>query len=232
MRYLSLMKVVRLMFVSLLSLSFVGCDLLSSLSDADIASGLKEALRVSTDTSVAKTNRTDGYFGNAVIKILLPEEAVVVQSSVGLIPGGQALVDEVILKMNRAAEQAAAEATPIFVDAITGVTFQDARQILEGDTNAATLYLEGNTRTQLYGLFKPKVEDALASVGIQTAWNSLINGYNAIPLVPDINPDLADHTTQKALDGLFYMLALEEAKIRTNVSHQVSDLLRQVFGGN
>jgi hypothetical protein len=226
------MKMVRLMFVSLITLSLLGCDLLSSLSDTDIASGLKEALRVGTDTSVAKTNRVDGYFGNAAIKILLPEEAVVVQSSVGLIPGGQALVDEVILKMNRAAEQAAAEATPIFVDAITGITFQDARQILEGDTNAATLYLEGNTRTQLYALFKPKVEDALASVGIQNAWNSLINGYNAIPLVPDINPDLADHTTQKALDGLFYMLALEEAKIRTNVNHQVSDLLRQVFGGN
>jgi hypothetical protein len=226
------MKMVRLMFVSLLTMSLVGCDLLSSLSDTDIASGLKEALRVGTDTSVAKTNRVDGYFGNAAIKILLPEEAVVVQSSVGLIPGGQALVDEVILKMNRAAEQAAAEATPIFVDAITGITFQDARQILEGDTNAATLYLEGNTRTQLYTLFKPKVEEALASVGIQNAWNSLINGYNAIPLVQDINPDLADHTTQKALDGLFYMLALEEAKIRTNVNHQVSDLLRQVFGGN
>lgn len=232
MTYLTHMKVIRLMFASMLTLSLVGCDLLSSLSDTDVASGLKEALRVGTDTSVAKTNRVNGYFGNAAIKILLPEEAAVVQTSIGLIPGGQALVDEVVLKMNRAAEQAAAEATPIFVDAITGITFQDARQILEGDTNAATLYLEGNTRTQLYGLFKPKVEDALSAVGIQTAWNSLINGYNAIPLVPDINPDLADHTTQKALNGLFFMLATEEKKIRTDVSHQVSDLLRQVFGGN
>lgn len=224
------MKTLRILVLAAAPLMFGGCEMLETLSDADIANGLKEALRVGTDTSVAQTNRLDGYFGNAAIKILLPPEAEVVKNSIGMIPGGQALVDEVILKMNRAAETAAAEATPIFVDAIMGITFQDAREILQGDPDAATRYLENSTRIQLASLFQPKIEAALETVGIQTAWNTLITSYNSIPFVPDINPDLADHTTQKALDGLFHILSIEEGKIRTNVSHQVNDILKKVFG--
>lgn len=217
--------------VALLPLIPTGCDTLTDLlSEGDIAQGLKEALRVGTDTSVAQANTLNGYFGNQAIKILLPPEAEVVQSSVGLIPGGQQLIDEVILKMNRAAEQAAVEATPIFVNAITSITFQDAQAILQGPDDAATTYLANQTKSELYNLFQPDIEQALESVGIQSAWETLISGYNSIPFVNDINPDLAGHTTDKALDGLYHLIAEEESKIRNDVSHQVNDLLRKVFG--
>jgi hypothetical protein len=221
-------RLAALLFVGILSLS--SCDLLlNGLSDEEIAQGLKEALKVGTDTSVAETNRLNGYFMNQAIKIMLPPEAQVIQSSVAFIPGGQSLIDEVVLKMNRAAEHAAAEATPIFVNAIISITFDDARQILSGGQRAATDYLDSRTRNQLYTSFKPVIEDALEFVGIQTAWGTLVNGYNSIPLVQPVNPDLADHTTTKGLDGLFHIIALEEAKIRTDINHRVNDLLRRVF---
>ncbi len=205
------------------------------LSDAEVAQALKEALTVGTDTSVSRGSAVNGYFGNEIIKILLPPEAQPILSVINQVPGGQTLLNEVVLKVNRAAEQAAVEATPIFVDAITGITIADAVGILNGNDDAATLYLKGATQEQIITAFRPHIVSSLESVGAQTAWETLTSNYNTIaPILgqPLVNTDLADHTTRKATDGLFVMVAEEEAKIRTDVSHQVSDLLQRVFGSN
>jgi hypothetical protein len=205
------------------------------LSDAEVAQALKEALTVGTDTSVSRGSAVNGYFGNEIIKILLPPEAQPILSVINQVPGGQTLLNEVVLKVNRAAEQAAVEATPIFVDAITGITIADAVGILNGNDDAATLYLKGATQEQIITAFRPHIVSSLESVGAQTAWETLTSNYNTVaPFLgqPVVNTDLADHTTRKATDGLFVMVAEEEAKIRTDVSHQVSDLLQRVFGSN
>lgn len=199
------------------------------LSDGEVAEALKEALTVGTDTSVARGSAVNGYFGNQLIKILLPPEADPILSAAGTF-GLQGLVDELILKMNRAAEMAATEATPILIDAITGITIEDAMGILNGNDDAATQYLKGASQEQIITAFRPHILDALETVGAQTAWNTLTTNYNSLPLVTPVNTDLADHTTRKATDGLFVMVAEEETKIRNDVSHQVSDLLQRVFG--
>ncbi|MCF8257541.1 MAG: DUF4197 domain-containing protein [Flavobacteriales bacterium] len=203
------------------------------LSDAEVAQALKEALTVGTDTSVARGSVEDGYFGNQIIKILLPPEAQPILSVINSVPGGQSLVNEVVLKVNRAAEQAAVEATPIFVNAITSITIADAMAILNGNDDAATQYLKGATQEEIITAFRPHIVSSLESVGAQSAWETLTTNYNAVaPFLgqPQVNTDLADHTTRKATDGLFVMVAEEETKIRTDVSHQVSALLQRVFG--
>lgn len=226
-----------LAFVALIT-CWSSCSLLNqpaSLSEDEIRSGLKEALSISTDTSVARLNKINGYFGNAAIKILLPPEAQKIESTLRSVPGiGNALVDELILKMNKAAEQAALKAGPIFKDAIMKITFADVMNILNGPEDAATTYLKNNTYTQLQGAFQPPIQDALTSVGAQQAWNKVMTTYNNynnfIPGTEDIPDNLAAHTTSKALDGLFKIVAEEEAKIRKNIGHQVTDLLKKVFG--
>jgi len=223
----------------ILPFTFSSCHILQSgasgPSQDEIISGLKEALSISTDTSVVNLNRANGYFGNAAIKILLPPEAQKVESTLRSIPGvGNALVDELILKMNKAAEQAAIKAGPIFKDAIMKITFQDVMNILNGPDDAATQYLKKTTLPQLQSAFQPPIEDALNSVGAQQAWSKVMTTYNNynnfIPGTTDIPDNLASHVTQKALDGLFMIVAQEEAKIRKNLNHQVTDLLKKVFG--
>jgi len=216
-----------------LTLALSSCDEILDylqLTDAEVAQALKEALTVGTDTSVARGSAVNGYFGNELIKILLPEEAQTIITAVSVIPGGQALVDNVILKLNRAAEDAAVNATPILVNAITGITITDAMGILQGNDDAATMFLKSGTQEQIITVFRPHIEESLESVGAQSAWSELTGLYNSIPFVTPVNTDLADHTTRKATDGLFVMVAEEEAKIRNDVSHQVSDLLKRVFG--
>lgn len=210
--------------------SVASCDLLSSLTGSDVANGLKEALRVSSDTSVSQLNRVDGYFLDNAVKILLPDEIKAAESTIRLVPGAGTVLDNLILKMNRAAETAAKDATPILWNAISGITFSDAMGILNGQNDAATQYLRSKTFTGLQAAFKPHIEDALTAVGAQQTWGSVVTYYNQIPLLPDANTDLAAFTTEKALDGLFYKVAVEEGKIRTDINHQVTDLLRKVFG--
>jgi len=231
-------KLLVILALILVPASFSSCHLLNSptaLSEDEIRSGLKEALAISTDTSVARLNKINGYFGNAAIKILLPPEAQKIESTLRSVPGiGNALVDELVLKMNKAAEQAALKAGPIFKDAILKITFADVMNILNGPEDAATTYLKNNTYTQLQGAFQPPIQDALTSVGAQQAWNTVMTTYNNynnfIPGTTDIPDNLASHTTSKALDGLFKIVAEEEAKIRKNLGHQVTDLLKKVFG--
>lgn len=211
--------------------SIASCDFIQSLTSSDVANGLKEALRVSSDTSVSQLNRVDGYFLDNAVKILLPEEIKAAESTIRLIPGAGSVLDNLILKMNRAAETAAKDATPILWSAISGITFSDAMAILKGENDAATQYLKSKTFTGLQNAFKPHIEDALTTVGAQQTWETVVGYYNQIPLFPDANTDLAAFTTEKALDGLFHKVAVEEGKIRTDINHQVTDLLRKVFGG-
>lgn len=216
-----------------LTVSFSACEEILdylNFTDAEVAQALREALTVGTDTSVARGSAVNGYFGNELIKILLPPEAQPIVSAVGLIPGGQSLIDNVVLKLNRAAEDAATQATPIFVDAITNITITDAMGILQGNSDAATMYLKGATQEEINAIFRPHIEESLETVGAQSAWGELTSAYNSLPFVTPVNTDLAGYTTGKATDGLFVMVAEEEAKIREDADHQVSELLRRVFG--
>lgn len=224
----------RSFLISLLALSvfsFSSCDELGGLlSDQEVADGLKEALNVGTDTAVAQGSAYNGYFGNALIKIAFPEDAEIVQSVVEAVPGGSLLVDALIEKLNRAAEDAAVKATPIIKDAILGITFSDALSILDGADTAATNYLRVKTFTDLYDAFKPDIQNSLESVGAQQAWEDVIDLYNSIPFTDDVDTDLANYTTNKALGGLFVLVGQEEGKIRNDAAHQVTDLLQRVFG--
>ncbi len=199
------------------------------LSNLDIANGLREALDMGIDKQVSKLTQTDGFFKNELVKIILPEELQKVDKTLRDIGLGN-LADEGLKVLNRAAEDAVSEATPIFVDAVKGINFNDARNILMGNDNAATQYLEGRTQTALYAKFSPVIEDSFKKVGADKIWNNLINKYNSIPLTNNVNPDLTDYVTEEALKGVYTMIAVEEKEIRTKVSARTTDLLRKVFG--
>ena len=147
------------------------------------------------------------------------------------VPGGDILVDAFVTQLNRAAEDAAEKATPIFRDAILGISFSDAFDILYGEDTAATHYLRVQTFNDLYTAFQPEIENSLSLVGAQEAWEAVVDVYNTIPFTEPANPDLSDYTTRKGLDGLFILVGDEETRIRTDISHQVTDLLQRVFGG-
>lgn len=228
------------LILSFLTVSFSSCDqivdvLEDLLSEGDATEALKEALRVGTDTSISKGSAVDGYFANQAIKILLPPEANVIVDNLALIPGvGQPLINELVLKLNRAAEDAAPEAKDILLNAILNITITDAINIVNGEYDAATQFLRVNTQTEIAALFQPHIETSLETVGAQTAWGTVTSNYNsiAVPLLgqPEVNTDLADYTTNKALDGLFHLVAEEEALIREDPVHRVSEILEQVFG--
>jgi Protein of unknown function (DUF4197) len=198
------------------------------LSQLDIANGLKEALDNGIDKQVTKLTATDGFFKNEAVKILLPEELQTVDTKLRQI-GLSNLADEGLKVLNRAAEDAVKEATPIFVDAVKQMTFTDAKNILMGNNTAATSYLENSTSTALYGKFNPVIKNSFAKVGADKVWTNIITKYNAIPFVNKVNPDLTDYTTNKAMEGVFKMIAVEEQNIRGNFSARSSDLLKKVF---
>ena len=200
----------------------------SVLSNEEIANGLKAALDKGVDEQVSKLTQTDGFFKNELVKILLPEELRKVDKTLRDI-GLNNLADEGLRVLNRAAEDAVSEATPIFINAIKGISFADAKSILLGDDKAATTYLMNRTETELYAKFNPVIKASFEKVGADKIWNSLINRYNSIPLTADVNPDLTDYVTQEALEGVFTMIALEEKEIRTKVSSRTTDILRRVF---
>ncbi|KIX22507.1 hypothetical protein SY27_01310 [Flavobacterium sp. 316] len=198
------------------------------LSQLDIANGLKEALDKGIDKQVSKLTATDGFFKNEAVKILLPEELKKVDKGLRDI-GLSSLADEGLKVINRAAEDAVKEATPIFVDAVKQMTFNDAKNILMGDNSAATSYLQNSTSTALYGKFNPVIKNSFAKVGADKVWTNIITKYNSIPFVSKVNPDITDYTTNKAMEGVFKMIAVEEQNIRTNFSSRSSDLLKKVF---
>jgi len=198
------------------------------LSNADIASGLRQALDKGIDKQVSKLTQTDGFFKNELVKVLLPQELQKVDKTLRDIGLGN-LADEGLKVLNRAAEDAVKEATPIFVNAVQEITFDDAKNILLGSDNAATQYLSNKTTNQLYAKFSPVISNSLDKVGATQVWSNIITQYNAIPLTNNVNPDLTDYVTQEALKGVFTMIAVEEKEIRNNFASRTTDLLRRVF---
>ena len=198
------------------------------LSQLDIANGLKEALDNGIDKQVTKLTATDGFFKNEAVKILLPQELQVVDTKLRQI-GLSSLADEGLKVINRAAEDAVKEATPIFVSAVKNMTFTDAKNILMGNNVAATTYLETSTSNALYAKFNPVIKNSFSKVGADKVWTNIITKYNSLPLVKKVNPDLTDYTTNKAMEGVFKMIAVEEQNIRTNLNSRSSDLLKRVF---
>jgi hypothetical protein len=200
----------------------------SILSNTDIASGLRQALDLGIDKQVTKLTQTDGFFKNDLVKILLPEELQKVDNALRKI-GLSNLADEGLKVLNRAAEDAVKEATPIFINAVKGITFDDAKNILLGDDNAATSYLTTKTQTELYAKFKPVINKSFSNVGADQIWTNLITKYNNLPLTNNINTDLTDYVTGEALKGVYTMIAVEEKEIRNKVSSRSTDLLKNVF---
>jgi|TARA_R110002110_G_scaffold92801_8_gene242129 hypothetical protein len=197
-------------------------------STLDIAGGLRQALDLGIEKQVSKLTQTDGFYGNSMVKILLPTELQKVDKTLRSIGLGS-LADEGLKVLNRAAEDAVGEATPIFVDAVKAITFADAKDILLGDDSAATSYLQGKTSTVLYGKFNPVIKESFDKVGADKVWASIIDKYNSIPLMNKVNPDLTDYVTTEALKGVYKMIAVEEKEIRTKTSSRSTALLQQVF---
>lgn len=198
------------------------------LSNADVASGLKQALQLGVGESVNFLSAKDGFYKSAY-KILLPAEARKVTDKLKAIPGFSNVESVLIEKINRGAEDAAKQAGPIFVSAIKGISFDDAMNILMGDRNAATSYLHTRTNTQLYSQFKPEIINSLDKFNALGYWADAVNTYNKIPFIDKVNPDLADYVTSSALTGLFDLVEKKEDGIRTDVTQRSSDLLKKVF---
>ena len=198
------------------------------LSNADIAAGLRQALNFGIEKQVSKLTQTDGFYKNDLVKILLPDELQKVDKTLRDV-GLSNLADEGLKILNRAAEDAVKEATPIFVDAVKGITFTDAKNILLGNDDAATQYLTTKTQTDLYAKFNPVIKNSFSKVGADQIWNNLITKYNNIPFTADVNPDLTDYVTNEALKGVYTMIAVEEKDIRTKLSSRTTDLLKRVF---
>ena len=201
---------------------------IGGLSDAKIGSGLKEALRVGTETAVSLTGKTDGYFANQAIKILMPSQLETADKGLRMVGYGPQL-DEFVLSMNRAAEAAAPGAKKIFGDAIGAMSIEDARKIWSGGDNAATQYFKSKTSDQLTAAFKPAVDKALNQVGVTRQYKELLGRAQSIPFLKTDSLDIDHYVLGKALDGLFLVLGEQEKQIRTNPAARTTELLKEVF---
>jgi len=213
------------------------------LTEEEVISGLKEALKTGARNSAQKLAAENGYYGDETIKIFLPDEANVIIDNISKLPGGDKLVQDVVLSINRAAEDAAKEAAPIFVNSVEQMTIKDAFSILNGADNAATGYLRATTYNELYALYKPKIKAStekkiMGNISTKDSWVTLTGKWNNIAnsiagrlanLKP-VNTDLDDYLTNKALNGIFTKVEIEELKIRKDVAARVSPILKRVFG--
>lgn len=207
-----------------------GSGTVGNLSNSEIVSGLKEALNVGTKNASSKLSNVNGYFGNQLIKILMPPEAKKIESTLRAVGMGN-VVDKAIMSMNRAAEDAATKSVPIFVNAITSMSIQDGLSILKGGNGAATNFLKAKTTASLTTAFRPVINNSLGKVGATRYWSEMVTVYNKLPTVRQkLNPDLAAYVTERALNGLFVTITEEENKIRSNPGARVTDLLKKVFG--
>ncbi|WP_339662852.1 DUF4197 domain-containing protein [uncultured Polaribacter sp.] len=229
---------IKRILVLVIAIQFVGCAELQNvisqlpnsvgLTQEQIGNGLKEALDKGIENQVSKLTSQDGFYKNDLVKILLPEELQAVDNGLRKIGLGN-LADEGIKVLNRAAEDAVKTATPIFVNAVKEITFNDAKNILLGEQNAATSYLQTKTSESLYSSFSPVINDSFSKVGADKVWANLITKYNSIPFVSKVNPDLTGYVTNQALKGVFTMIAVEEKGIREQAGLRTSALLKQVF---
>jgi hypothetical protein len=213
------------------------------LTEGDIIGGLKEALTVGARNAAGKLASEDGYYSDPSVKIPLPEEARIIIDNVGKIPGGQQLIDNVVLSINRAAEDAAREVAPIFVNSVMQMTITDGYNILHGADNAATSYLRNTTQEELYALYRPKIsastgKEIVTGVSARESWTTLTDKWNSVANsvagriagFRPVNTDLDDFLTRKALEGVFLKMEGEELRIRKEVEARVTPLLRKVFG--
>ena len=244
----------KVMNTFLLIFLFTGCAQLAQiagqtlstgkpLSQNETIAGLKEALIVGTNNSASILGKTDGYYKDELVKILLPPEADVIVKNISKIPGGKQLVDDVLLSINRAAEDAVSEAKPIFVNSIKSMSISDAIGILKGEDNAATQYLRNSTYNQLVDLYRPKIKTSIdkklvGNVSAGQTWETLTGKWNEaansivgqVAGFKPVNIQLDEYLTQKALNGLFLKIADEEKKIRKDPVSRVNDILKRVFG--
>ncbi len=197
-------------------------------TQSEVASGLKQALEVGINNGANQASQTDGYYKNSLIRIPFPKDVQRVENTLRQVGLGNE-VDKFILTLNRGAEDAAKSAIPIFITAIKQLTIKDAWAILKGDKDAATQYLMRTTSNQLYTAFNPIMVRSLEKTNATRYYADLVNQYNKIPMVQKVNPDLDDYATQKAIDGLFILVAQEEAEIRQNPIARTTELLRRVF---
>ena len=194
----------------------------------DIAGGLRQALDFGIDKQVSKLTEKNGFYKNNLVKILLPEELQKVDQALRDI-GLNNLADSGIRALNRAAEDAVKEATPIFVTAVREITFNDAKNILLGPDNSATSYLESKTNQSLYSKFNPVIQNSFSKVGADQIWTNIITRYNSIPFTNNVNPDLTYYVTNEALKGVYKMISVEEKNIRTKINSRTTNLLQEVF---
>lgn len=229
---------IRRILFFVLAIQFTGCAELQNvvnqvaksgaLSQEQIGNGLRQALDNGIKNQVSKLTSTDGFYKNELVKIMLPEELQAVDKGLRKIGLGN-LADEGIKVLNRAAEDAVKTATPIFINAVKEITFADAKNILLGNQNAATSYLKGKTSDDLYASFTPVIKNSFSKVGADKVWRGLINKYNSIPFVKNVNPDLTTYVTARALEGVFTMIEVEEKGIREKAGLRNTALLQQVF---
>ena len=230
---------IKRILVLVLALQFAGCAELQKvvsqlptgqgvLTQDQIGNGLRQALDNGIKNQVTKLTSKDGFYRNELVKIMLPQELQAVDKGLRKI-GLSNLADEGIKVLNRAAEDAVKTATPIFVNAVKDITFNDAKNILLGEQNAATAYLQEKTTESLYTSFSPVINDSFSKVGADKVWNNLISKYNSIPFVNKVNPDLTAYVTNQALKGVFTMITEEEKGIRQKVGLRNTTLLKQVF---
>ncbi|WP_373521435.1 DUF4197 domain-containing protein [Aquiflexum sp.] len=233
MKYIQIYSIIILLIASACSSADINRILQAAgqgaLTEQEVGSGLKEALVQGISKGADQASQTDGFFKNDLIRILLPEDARRVENTLRQIGLGSE-VDRAMLAINRGAEKAAIEAKPIFIGAIRQMTIQDAFQILKGEPNAATDYLRRTTESQLVALFQPKIQESLNEVGATKYYGDLANAYNTIPLTTrKIDPDLNAYVTNRAIDGLFTLIAEEEKNIRENPLQRTSALMKKVF---
>jgi len=200
----------------------------SSLSSDQIVAGLKEALSIGARNSTGKLSAIDGFFRDAAVKILMPEEVRKLESSMRAFGMGK-IMDQAIQSLNRAAEDASRQASPIFINAIKKMTVQDALGILRGSDTAATSYLKKSTSNDLTNAFRPVIENSLKKVNATKYWKEVFTLYNRFATMP-VTADINEYVTDRALKGIFYYVGEEEKKIRENPAARVTEILKTVFG--
>ena len=226
----------RTLLAGLLALALVGCSAAQLESsgytpptEEEVSQALRDALGRGITRSIAYASQTNGFYGDARLRIELPEDADQLVETLRKIGFGKQ-VERAEKQLNRAAEAAAARAKPIFIKSITAMSIDDAFAILYGEKDAATQYLSDNSRDDLVDAFLPIIEEALDETSATRYYSDIVERYNDLPLTFDVDPDLADYVTQKAIDGLFVLMADEEAQIREYAAARSTRLMRRVFG--
>ncbi len=198
------------------------------LTEEEVARGLKQALNVGTENAVQHLSKENALYGDPKLRIPFPQDAVIVEQKLRELGMGQ-LVDNFIEQMNHGAEEAMTKAKPVFVEAISEMTIQDAWSLLKGEDNAATMYFKNKTYDKLYDLFKPQLTNTLNQMQVTQLWTEVMTAYNKLPFQEKVNADLPDYVTKQALDRLFMQIQLEEEKIRENPQARITELLKKVF---